>query len=311
MKKNIESHHNVFDVAVKMMCEELFMEERPVQVMVFHLDECFNVLFCNHAVGDVLTQSPEVLKQRPIDHFIARESEQAWDAVKKYLKENGSFCCAGEILFRTVHPYLVPTFCFISSLVDLPEEIFLFAVTTTCADPGEEDNMQRSIGALKERLKLPDQATCENPLVPPKTDDDWVRYVVDEILPSKNNPVLNDLADEAGMSISKFKGIFKRQQGVSVQRFLIDARVRKAKQLLSNPGMPIKNVAHTMGYKLPAFIRMFKRETGITPSQYRAHPCGEHECLKAMAPLQENLEVFEQLQHTDKVSKEEAARVRS
>ena len=46
--------------------------------------------------------------------------------------------------------------------------------------------------------------------------------------------------------------------------------VVKAKQLLKDPDLPIQHIAYSVGYNDPfAFSKVFKKETGISPSQYR------------------------------------------
>ena len=59
-------------------------------------------------------------------------------------------------------------------------------------------------------------------------------------------------------------------QIIPPQEYLIFYRVKKAKQLLKDPDLPIQHIAYSVGYNDPfAFSKVFKKETGISPSQYR------------------------------------------
>ena len=51
-----------------------------------------------------------------------------------------------------------------------------------------------------------------------------------------------------------------------IHRHIIDA----AKELLADPGRSITDVSYQIGFQYPQHMsRMFKKETGVTPAQYR------------------------------------------
>jgi two-component system response regulator YesN len=52
--------------------------------------------------------------------------------------------------------------------------------------------------------------------------------------------------------------------------YIITRRIEKAKQLLQDPSISIKNAAEEVGYSdLNYFHRIFKKVTGMTPAQVR------------------------------------------
>jgi AraC-like DNA-binding protein len=72
------------------------------------------------------------------------------------------------------------------------------------------------------------------------------------------------------------KGFSKRSvqralswHGSSWQRLLLDARMKRARELLAHSGEPINRVAEMVGYDHSNFSRMFKAEEGRTPEEYR------------------------------------------
>jgi two-component system response regulator YesN len=63
---------------------------------------------------------------------------------------------------------------------------------------------------------------------------------------------------------------FKQETGSTVMDYIIMKRMEKAKELLQDPNVQIKTVAEAVGYTdLNYFFRIFKKVTGVTPSQMR------------------------------------------
>ena len=79
-----------------------------------------------------------------------------------------------------------------------------------------------------------------------------------------------DLANEAGLSISYFHALYKKQYGVSVGEDMIRGRLDRACFLLLNSNYPASEIAYMCGYVSNAhFNRQFKKNMGMTPGQYR------------------------------------------
>ena len=58
--------------------------------------------------------------------------------------------------------------------------------------------------------------------------------------------------------------------------FVSEIRMERAKELLRNGDMRIKDIVTAVGYyDVPNFSRKFKAMTGMTPGQYRAKARGE------------------------------------
>ncbi|KQX48799.1 helix-turn-helix domain-containing protein [Paenibacillus sp. Root444D2] len=54
-------------------------------------------------------------------------------------------------------------------------------------------------------------------------------------------------------------------------------RIRKAKEMLLEPGSRIQDVARKAGYQnMNSFNRMFKKFSGITPSEFRKQAVSFH-----------------------------------
>ncbi len=86
---------------------------------------------------------------------------------------------------------------------------------------------------------------------------------------------LQDIAGFLGYSDVYFCKLFKQNFGKNFITFLNEYRMNKAKELLSNPLINIKDVGQKVGYRdANYFTRLFKRMVGVTPSEYRSGVLG-------------------------------------
>jgi len=72
------------------------------------------------------------------------------------------------------------------------------------------------------------------------------------------------------MSPSRFCREFKAAFDVTFVEYVSNHRVSEAKRLLANPNMSVTDVAAAVGFDDPSyFTRVFKRQAGVSPSEYR------------------------------------------
>lgn len=85
------------------------------------------------------------------------------------------------------------------------------------------------------------------------------------------NPKLtnSDLARECSISEIYFRKIFTEEYKLSPKQYLIEVRINKAKQLLTDGFLKINAVASQCGFTNQYhFSRIFKEKTGFTPTEY-------------------------------------------
>lgn len=85
------------------------------------------------------------------------------------------------------------------------------------------------------------------------------------------NPNLTNkkLAEQCKLSEVYFRRVFTNYYNMSPKQFLIDIRINKAKQLLSEGAMKINVIASNCGFSNQYhFCRLFKEKTGLTPTEY-------------------------------------------
>ena len=79
-----------------------------------------------------------------------------------------------------------------------------------------------------------------------------------------------EYAAECNISTSRFLHLFKECTGTSPTSYMISIRIKKACELLENTDLSILNVAEQVGIcDQNYFSRLFKKHTGISPSEYR------------------------------------------
>jgi len=84
------------------------------------------------------------------------------------------------------------------------------------------------------------------------------------------NVGLVELAAQAGLSPDHFARAFRHSFGEPPHRFLLRCRLERASELLVSSNLPIGQIALLVGYDSPqGLTRLFRRQLGTTPSQYR------------------------------------------
>jgi len=80
------------------------------------------------------------------------------------------------------------------------------------------------------------------------------------------------LSEKACMSRANFFRKFREEVGVTPGEYILEERIRLAKDFLKNPNYQITEICFMAGFQnLNNFIRVFKKETGFTPKAYQVH----------------------------------------
>jgi AraC-like DNA-binding protein len=78
-----------------------------------------------------------------------------------------------------------------------------------------------------------------------------------------------DLAQQFNFSERNLKRCFQLATQISLNQYLQQVRVDKAKKLLLTTDMKIQQIAYEVGYEnVSFFIRIFKKVTACTPTQW-------------------------------------------
>ena len=79
-----------------------------------------------------------------------------------------------------------------------------------------------------------------------------------------------DVAQQINMGYSWFRKLFKEYTNVSPARFILELKLQKAKSLLLNSSLSVKEISYMVGYEdATYFTALFKKYTGFTPLAYK------------------------------------------
>ncbi len=80
---------------------------------------------------------------------------------------------------------------------------------------------------------------------------------------------LERLAEDAGASVRTLSRLFQRSLGMGFADWRRQVQLATAAAALID-GRPVAGIAHALGYTPSAFSDMFRRELGVSPTEYRA-----------------------------------------
>ena len=78
------------------------------------------------------------------------------------------------------------------------------------------------------------------------------------------------IAEQAGLSVSHVKSVFKAETGITVSKYLRHYRLEKASELLTDSDIPINLISEQTGFGNQSyFYTVFKKYYSCTPNEYR------------------------------------------
>jgi AraC-like DNA-binding protein/quercetin dioxygenase-like cupin family protein len=176
---------------------------------------------------------------------------------------------SGEVSMRTLYfaPDLstsLPKDCCVISVTPLLRELILHTVKIGMLNRNTPEH-ERLSGVILDQLQ-----TLPIVALQIQMPRDRRAFLVAESL--RNDPgradALDQLAREAGATKRTIERLFLSETAMTFGQWRQQLRLLHALRLLAS-GEPVTNVALAVGYEsASAFIAMFKRELGVTPSRY-------------------------------------------
>lgn len=81
---------------------------------------------------------------------------------------------------------------------------------------------------------------------------------------------LEEIASRVSLSTSYLSKIFKEETGQTVIEYLTEIRLKRARELMLEEDLSLEEVAQRVGFSDASYLsRVFKREEGITPGQFK------------------------------------------
>lgn len=114
---------------------------------------------------------------------------------------------------------------------------------------------------------------CEDVSSKKRSHNDELRVAVEEYIVehyADENLSQQMIADQFGKSANYLSYFFREQTGEKMSSYISGIRISKARELLSETEMSVKDIAASTGFGSDLnFIRVFKKLVGETPGQYR------------------------------------------
>jgi YesN/AraC family two-component response regulator len=89
---------------------------------------------------------------------------------------------------------------------------------------------------------------------------------------SINVNVSTYLSEKLNFSYSTLSATFSELEGLTIERYFIEQKIEKAKELLTYGEKSLSEIAHTLGYSSVAHLSaQFKKIAGETPTHYKTY----------------------------------------
>ncbi len=103
-----------------------------------------------------------------------------------------------------------------------------------------------------------------------------VKHVHYGSLEDENRNLSDILSQEIGQDYKQLSGLFSELSGTTIEKYYIQQKIEKVKELISYGELSLKEIAYQMGYSSEAYLsNQFKKVVGNTPTQYKSqqsHP---------------------------------------
>lgn len=147
----------------------------------------------------------------------------------------------------------------------------LFKMLAVSFEKGDRVFIEKGLDLLLSRLK-PEHSASVHPAV-----NQFLESVFNTTKPPRN---IGTYASEIGISENYLSRLVKQSTGRSVGGWIDIVRVQRAKRMLSSTSLPVIDIAAAIGVDDQSyFSRLFKKETGMTPSAFRKKMQGSSQLL--------------------------------
>ena len=96
-------------------------------------------------------------------------------------------------------------------------------------------------------------------------------YFDSEDLPEKVLPSVQYISDKLHISQSYLRSLLKTLTGQSIQQYIHEKLIEKAREKLSTTTLSVSEIAYSPGFEHPqSFSKLFKTKTRQSPLEFRA-----------------------------------------
>lgn len=276
-----------FSISLNMLAEEIQEKMKhegyvnshnpmlEILQLVVILDANGIIEMANKFAVTLFSEFSSTILGTPFDIFLDPPSQKKWKTLWKTLQHKESSDTCVELKFRSKDSLVIPKTCFITPFKDEKYRNIKTLITTihftTMQDYLNTKQKELLIEFTKKQMTQGRKAQKSKP----RLSFEDIRKIKEghKIIISnleKDFPSLRDFAHQLGTNEFKLKYGFKELYHITVHRFLINERLKKAEMMLHYTDVSIKTITQKTGFKSTShFSRTFKSHYGYTPSKFR------------------------------------------
>tara|TARA_R110000868_G_scaffold71713_2_gene209689 strand:+ start:15489 stop:16478 length:990 start_codon:yes stop_codon:yes gene_type:complete len=270
------------EIQDKMKHEGYLNSQNPIidiLQLVLVLDENGTIVIANQIAHKLLSgQSSEIIG-KPFETFLESASQDLWSSYWKQQDYRVNSDTTLDLKFKGKGSLIIPKTCYITYFNGKENSPFKTLITTIYYATTQEflkaNLKQRFIRYTKNKIEQNKAKELTTGTLKPRLSREDIdkigkaRHIMANDL-EKDFPTIKDFALELGTNEYKLKYGFKELYGITIHRFLLNERLRKAKMLLEYTQYSIKTITLQTGFKSSShFSRCFKKHYEFTPSQFR------------------------------------------
>ena len=101
-----------------------------------------------------------------------------------------------------------------------------------------------------------------------------IKKVLIDLIQNKNNDINTNLSNYLNENLqqdySKLSNLFSQVEGISIEKYFINLKIEKVKELIFYDELSLNEIADMLNYSSAAHLsNQFKKTTGFSPSQFK------------------------------------------
>ncbi len=97
------------------------------------------------------------------------------------------------------------------------------------------------------------------------------------------NVTLKELSNALGVSVNTAMHVFKKNVGISIMDYFTKIKIEQAMKMIAVGDYSFRTISERLGFESPEyFSRVFKRKTGLTPTEYAKEQSKWSGCLATL-----------------------------
>lgn len=251
--------------------------------------KAFTYYKTDHIVEYLASELPLLINE--VYTYFINENNRTLGRIERVAVQQSEPEAIGKLLAATNKNRIVEVLELLSTLTDDEKNSFrgsdavtLFNLCTTllariqnvaleqkasyCFDLAERyDNLNSLIGSISEKISLQIYGNVDLDRIYNETFKKVLQYVnANFSVPISFQQICTDFC----INSSYLSQLFKKEIGITFTGYVKNLRINYAKELLEGTGMLVSEISEKVGYDYYFnFAKLFKKETGLTPKQYR------------------------------------------